>query len=422
MVDVLLIGSGRSWELELTASSVRAALPQAQLHIIDEAFERCPADRINGLMHSLNVPYWLTVQAGTTLTGVIQDELERAIRTLERGERTGWIMLGDGQEAIVWKRECVRSGLTNGFAGRPFLPFPRWMLHDKQLQCARLGWHGLTLSGDGVRQGSKRERRDGTAEERELIAPILERAPTLWGGEQPDISVVLCTHNEADYIPWAIRSVMAQTCPAWELIIVDDGSTDGTRERIDALLADSRVFYVRMNANQGKSSCLNRALQDARGRWLLELDADDWLAPGCLEALRTAAASGRDDIAMWYGDCHEWAELSGLALRYKGVRRAPAAWDRRHFLEKAVPIAPRLYDTEAIRRLGGWTVEDPSNGRLYEDFWMIAKLADRFRLAYVDLPLYHRRLRSSSITQRHREAYPAWKQWLEEKSGRKRSE
>lgn len=87
------------------------------------------------------------------------------------------------------------------------------------------------------------------------------------------ISIVLPTHNRAHLISRAIESVVDQTYSNWELIIVDDGSTDSTKEIIDRY-NDPRIKYIYQD-NQERSAARNRGIEEAAGEWICFLDSDD---------------------------------------------------------------------------------------------------------------------------------------------------
>lgn len=102
-------------------------------------------------------------------------------------------------------------------------------------------------------------------------------------GELPLVSVIVPAFNAANYLPETIQSVLTQTWPCWELIIVDDGSTDET-PAICAQYSEPRIRYVR-TANRGVSCARNEGLARATGEFLAFLDADDHFLPESLTLL-----------------------------------------------------------------------------------------------------------------------------------------
>lgn len=114
------------------------------------------------------------------------------------------------------------------------------------------------------------------------------------------VSIVIPTYNAAPYLEAAIRSVLGQSFKDWELIIVDDGSTDESREVLDSHAArDARIRCVRQN-HQGPGVARNRGLAEASGRYVAFLDADDRLAADdvLLEAVRAMEGLDCDCLLM----------------------------------------------------------------------------------------------------------------------------
>lgn len=96
------------------------------------------------------------------------------------------------------------------------------------------------------------------------------------------VSVIMPSYNTAAYIGASIRSVLAQTYENWELLIVDDCSTDQTDAMV-ASFSDPRIRYLKNERNSGAAVSRNRALREARGEWIAFLDSDDLWAPEKLE-------------------------------------------------------------------------------------------------------------------------------------------
>ncbi|MCB6569842.1 glycosyltransferase [Eubacterium limosum] len=93
------------------------------------------------------------------------------------------------------------------------------------------------------------------------------------------VSIIMPSYNTAEYISKSIESILRQTYRQWELIIVDDCSTDNTNEVVKPYLKDKRIHFLKNEKNLGAAISRNRALKEAKGRWIAFLDSDDlWLS------------------------------------------------------------------------------------------------------------------------------------------------
>lgn len=97
------------------------------------------------------------------------------------------------------------------------------------------------------------------------------------------VSVIMPSYNTAKYIAESIESIMNQTYPYWELIIVDDCSTDNTDSVVKSYLSDTRIRYLKNEKNSGAAISRNYALREAKGKWIAFLDSDDVWLPEKLE-------------------------------------------------------------------------------------------------------------------------------------------
>ena len=97
------------------------------------------------------------------------------------------------------------------------------------------------------------------------------------------VSIITPSYNTAKFISETITSVLAQTYTNWELIIVDDCSTDDTDAVVRPYLADGCIRYIKNEKNSGAAVSRNRALREAKGKWIAFLDSDDLWLPEKLE-------------------------------------------------------------------------------------------------------------------------------------------
>ena len=110
----------------------------------------------------------------------------------------------------------------------------------------------------------------------------------------PKATVVVPVYNVEKYLEKCVDSILAQTEPDFELLLVDDGSTDGSGRLCDKLAEkDGRVRVIHQK-NQGLGGARNTGIQQAQGDWLLLVDSDDWIEPQTLE--KTMEAGLREDF------------------------------------------------------------------------------------------------------------------------------
>jgi glycosyltransferase involved in cell wall biosynthesis len=113
------------------------------------------------------------------------------------------------------------------------------------------------------------------------------------------ISVLIPTYNRADYLVKAIDSVLAQTYRDFEIIVIDDGSTDCTSKHLFPYAEQIRYIY---QPNKGKSAALNRGLGEVKGNWIAFLDSDDLWLPEKLEWQIKAIERYKDNCSVCFTD------------------------------------------------------------------------------------------------------------------------
>ena len=113
------------------------------------------------------------------------------------------------------------------------------------------------------------------------------------------VTIALSVYNVAEYVRASLDSILAQTFKDFELLCIDDASTDGTWQILQEYARhDSRIRLLRHDHNQGLSVSRNRAIQEARGEYLLMLDGDDLFALDMVEKAYSKAKETDADMVM----------------------------------------------------------------------------------------------------------------------------
>ena len=204
----------------------------------------------------------------------------------------------------------------------------------------------------------------------------------------PAVSVVIPCFQQSQYLSESVGSVVGQTWTDWEIVMVDDGSTDATVDTALGLIRahpDCRIRLVRQ-ANEGLASARNNGIAASAGRYILPLDADDRLAPTMLE--RTVAVLDSDpNVAIVYTDVERFGEASGV------IRAAD-------FDPDAILEANQLNYCSLFRR-GVWVAAggyNPNMTRGYEDwdFW-ISCVEQGYVARRIPEPLFMYRVRARGM-------------------------
>ena len=118
--------------------------------------------------------------------------------------------------------------------------------------------------------------------------------------EQLFFSVIIPFYNREKYLGKAVESVLNQSYADWELILVDDGSTDDSL-RIANSFADSRVKVISNSTNSGNAVARNTGWKSANYPWVAYLDSDDWYEPNYLDRMAQAIRSNQNSEFFWTG-------------------------------------------------------------------------------------------------------------------------
>lgn len=172
-------------------------------------------------------------------------------------------------------------------------------------------------------------------------------------GALPGISVVMPAYNAAPYLRAAVESILAQTFGDFELIAVDDASTDETWEILQQYAqADTRVKAMRNAANAKIAKTLNRGIEAAAGRYVVRMDADDWSYPDRLEK-QFAFMESRPDVVL-SGGCVEICDEGLSPINKRRYPRTDAEIRERMFFFSPFCHPAIICRTDALRSAGGY--------------------------------------------------------------------
>jgi len=199
------------------------------------------------------------------------------------------------------------------------------------------------------------------------------------------VSIIIPLYNKAPYLHKALETVCAQTYQDWECIIMDDGSTDGSGELADRLLAELRDerFCLYHQPNAGVSAARNNAVSHSVGEYLCFLDADDWWSPTFLENLLS--------FAELYPDAGIWAcnyiyyKPGKTHVAINNVQSGYINYPRVYYSSSQMPITSIsvMMRRSVFLEMGGF----PQGIRLGEDFLLWARTAMQYKIAFLDEPL-----------------------------------
>ena len=209
------------------------------------------------------------------------------------------------------------------------------------------------------------------------------------------ISIVIPVYNVEPYVAFCLESVVNQTYPNIEVLIVDDGSTDGSGKICDDFARSDTRFKVIHTLNHGLSAARNLGITLTRGEYVLFVDSDDWIEPIAVEVLMAAAIKSNADIVA----CRfvkEWLDGPSTPLPETTARGILSGTEAVEAIVCGGLISEsawgKLFSRELLasfRFAEGMVCED------VEGVWRIASQAQRVHC--IDNVLFHYRMRMGSI-------------------------
>ena len=180
---------------------------------------------------------------------------------------------------------------------------------------------------------------------------------------QPLVSVITPCYNARSRLEQVLTSVRDSTYPAIEHIIIDDASTDGSLEVLEALADRYEFVSLSSTPRQGPAPARNRGVQSSKGKYLLFLDCDDTIEPSFIETLVAAAETSPENVAPFYTPI----QLHGAMERAIGG----ASWSLERLVDSPFINVCSLVPRAAFDRVGGFNPKL----RVLEDYELFLKLA-----------------------------------------------
>lgn len=216
------------------------------------------------------------------------------------------------------------------------------------------------------------------------------------GGQDPTVSVCVPAYNEEEYLPVTIESVLDQTFEDFELVVADDGSTDGTRDVVESYAEDDdRVEYV-YQENAGVATAQNTAIEHASGQFVAILEADDLWEPQKLERhVEVMTETGAD---MTHSDAYVVDGDGNVTGTHFEDGPPPRQDDRETFLRELFYRNFVCTPTVVIRNsvIGDRPFDESYDQSHDHDLWV--RIAAEHDVRYIDEPLARKRFHGGNLS------------------------
>jgi len=233
---------------------------------------------------------------------------------------------------------------------------------------------------------------------------------------KPKVTVYIPCHNYGRFLPQSIESVLAQSSADWELIIIDDGSSDDTESVANqyASQRSDKIRVFRHSRAEGLRACANLALKAAHGDYIMRLDADDFLDESALLVLGDYL-DRHPEVALVYPN-YVYVDEDGMLL---GLESRKKIGTEAKLLDLPAHGAGTMIRRRVLKSIGGY--DERYNAQDGHELWL--KILHRYQIANVSTPLFfyrqHKRA-ASCDEERLLSARKGIKQGLTEKNGKVR--
>jgi len=208
----------------------------------------------------------------------------------------------------------------------------------------------------------------------------------------PEVTIYITNYNYGKYISKAVNSCLKQTFKNLEILIIDDGSTDNSKKIINKFTSKNRNIFSIFRKNQGLIKSCNTALRAARGKYIMRLDADDWLDVNAIEIMHSKLEKNKK-VELLFPDYYEVDE-NGKILHT--IRRHN--FENVKLLDQPAHGACTLFRTKTLILNGGYDENFTAQDGV--DIWF--RFQKKFKIMNINIPLFYYRKHGTSLSDNKR--------------------
>lgn len=213
------------------------------------------------------------------------------------------------------------------------------------------------------------------------------------------VSIVIATYNMGDYIGSSIESILKQSYQNFELIIIDDGSSDNTAEQVSPFLKNANIKYIQQE-NQGQPKAKNRGIKEASGKYIAFCDADDLWAADKLE-LQLACFENDPLVGVVYSEV-SYIDGEGCPIdKEKPYARYQGFITEQLIQKNFIPFGAAMVRKECFDELGLFDEKLPMG--IDWDLWLRFSL--KYKFQYLENPTYIYRIWPGQMSSNYRGRY-----------------
>jgi len=204
----------------------------------------------------------------------------------------------------------------------------------------------------------------------------------------PKVSVIITAHNYGRFLRQAIESVLTQTMKDFELIIVNDGSTDNTSQMLEKYKNDTRLYVIELD-KVGLATAANIGIKASKGKYVIRLDADDYFDESIL-LVESTILDQRSETGMVFPDYYRVSERGSLLDNVRLMKVGEEAT----LLDRPPLAAGAMYRRACYDKIGGYN----ENLKYQEDYDFWIRFTAKFKVYNVNVPLMYYRQHAGSMS------------------------